>query len=211
MARCTETGPPARKAPFAFFTTIKSRLLMKWDPAEFEYWYDRLSLGERKRKVWESLTSDQRKLWNERWTFRNFVRAAPLDINPRTIDNRNPPEADILCQISGELHYFELGEVTDASLARRASIAAKQKKNTFGGPFSQLEPLCRIYEQKCGKTYDTHGHDVHLLLYYSTDHQVPHIDGLQVEISRRRDEIRNRLLQSPFKTAWLYDGWNKVI
>jgi len=182
-----------------------------WDPADFEYWYDRLPPGEQKRRAWDALTSDQRKLWNERWNFRNFAKVAPLDIDPRTIENCRSPEADMLCRISGKPHYFELGEVTDERLARRASIAAKQGKDTFGGPFLQLEPLCRIYEQKCSKAYETHGHDLHLLLYYSTDHQVPYTDGVRTEISKQRDEIKQKLRHSPFSIAWLYDGWGDAI
>jgi hypothetical protein len=138
---------------------------MKWDPAEFVYWYDRLPPRERK-KAWEALTPDQRKLWNEQWNFRNFAKVSPLDIDARTIESCGPPEADILCRISGKQHYFELAEVTDENLARRTGIAAKQGKDMFAGPFLQLEPLCRTYNKKCSKAYDKHGHDLHLLLYY---------------------------------------------
>jgi hypothetical protein len=183
---------------------------MNCNPAEFEYWYDRLP-GERKRKAWEALTSDQRKLWNERWNFRNFAKVAPLDIDARTIESCCPPEPDILCRISGKAHYFELAEVTDENLARRVAIAGKQGKDTFGGPFMQLEPLCRIYNQKCSKKYKTDGHDLHLLLYYSTDHQVPYTEGLREEISKLQDAIEKKFRQSPFRTAWLYDGWNEAI
>jgi len=180
---------------------------MKWNPADFEY-YDRLP-GERKRKAWEALTPDQRKLWNEQWNFRNFAKIVPLDIDARTIESCCPPEPDIRCRISGKPHYFELAEVTDENLARRVGIAAKQGKDTFAGPFLQLEPLCRTYNQKCSKEYKTDGYDLHLLLYYST--QVPYTEGLREEISKLRDEIEQKLRQSPFRSAWLYDGWSEAI
>src|SRR5262249_36148156 len=145
-----------------------------WDPAEFEHWYDRLPLGEHKRKAWENLTASQRKLWTERWNFRQFARVAPLSINPHTIKSCNPTGPDLVCEIADQLYYFELGEVTDEALARGRSVAAKEGKNISGGSFLQIEPLCRIFDQKCGKGYTAGTRDVHLLLYYSTDRQVPY-------------------------------------
>lgn len=185
---------------------------MTWDPSEFEYWYDQQPrFGKQKREAWDALTSDQRKLWNERCYFRKFAKVAPIEIDPRTIESRFPPEADILCRISGKPHYFELGEVTDERLARTATTAARAGETIFGGSYLQLEPLCRIYAQKCSKSYETQGRELHLLLYYSTDHQVPHTEGLRAETLKRRDQIRRMLTKSPFTTAWLYDGWDDVV
>src|SRR5579859_2917704 len=106
---------------------------MTWDPADFEYWYDRLPMGEQKRRAWRDLTADQRKLWAERWNFRQFAGIAPLGIDPRIIKSCSPPEPDILCQIAGRLQYFELGEVTDETLARRRALAFKQGNDISGG------------------------------------------------------------------------------
>jgi hypothetical protein len=184
---------------------------MMWDPAEFDNWYNRLPLGEQRRRVWKDLSSDQRKLWNEWSTFRAFASAAPLDIDPRTIKGCSSPLADILCLISGKPHYFELGEVTDEGLARRTSIAAKEGKSIFGGSFMQWEPLCRIYDQKCSNTYDTQGHKLHLLLYFSTDRQVPYTEALQIDIARERKRVEQKLHNSPFTSAWLFDGWEQLI
>ena len=184
---------------------------MKWDPAEFEEWYERLPLGDQKTRVWNSLTADQRKLWNERSSFRQFAKAVPLGIDPRTIKSCVPPEPDILCRVDGELQYFELGEVTDEGLARRRSLAVKRGDAISAGSFLQIEPLCRIYDQKCGKAYTTDSKVVNLVLYYSTDRQVPYTEGLQAEISARKSEIVRKLVKSPFETAWLFDSWSQSI
>jgi hypothetical protein len=185
--------------------------VVSWNPAEFHHWYIQLPV-ERKEKVWDSLRSDQRKLYTEWWTFGKFASVAPLDIDPRTIENCDPPEPDILCQMSRQQHYFELGEVTDESIAQKAGIAAKQGQDIFGGTYSQLAPLERIFEQKCLKKYVTHGHPLHLLLHYSVGHQVPHAALVRAEISKGQQAIVDRLQQSPFTSLWLYDGWgNSVI
>jgi hypothetical protein len=181
--------------------------VVSWNPAEFDDWYIQQT-DERKAKAWDSLRSDQRKIYTEWWTFGRFARVAPLDIDPRTIENREPPEPDVICQISHEPHYFELGEVTDESVAQKAGIAAKQGRDIFSGTYSHLPPLMRIFEQKCFKTYATHGRQVHLLLHYSVGHQVPHTSRVLAEIIKGQQD---KLQQSPFASLWLYDGWSNSV
>ncbi len=166
---------------------------------------------ERKRKAWDDLCPDQRKSYTEWWTFEKFARIAPLDIDPRTIENREPPEPDIRCRMSRAEHYFELGEVTDQTLARTAGIAAKNGQGIFAGKLSQMEPLARIFRQKCSKKYSTHGYPLHLLLHYSVGHQVPHTEHLRAEISQRERIIVRSLQRSPFASVWLFDGWSEVV
>jgi hypothetical protein len=184
----------------------------KWNSADFHYWYSRMPRDERKSQAWGDLSQDQQKLYREWLTFRDFARTAPLDIDPRTVENCEPPLPDIRCRISQEEHYFELGEVTDETLAKQAGIAAKQGDGIFGGSVSQLSALCRIFQQKCSKEYVTNGRQLHLLLHYSVGHQFPNTVQLQEEIARRHQGIVNELQKSPFASLWLYDGWdNRVI
>ena len=181
-----------------------------WNAEQFHQWYSRMPV-EKRAQVWDELRSDQKKLYTEWRTFRDFANVAPLDIDPRTIDNREPPEPDVHCLISSKEHYFELGEVTDQALARAAGIAAKQGQDVFAGQFSQLAPLIRIFQRKCAKTYDTNGRPVHLLLHYSVGHQVPHSALLRAEVSQGQQAIMRELQNSPFSSLWLYDGWEKEI
>jgi hypothetical protein len=183
----------------------------KWNSAEFHYWYSRMPRDGRKRRAWDDLSQDQQKLYREWLTFRDFARVAPLDIDPRTVQNCEPPQPDIACQISRQRHYFELGEVTDETLARRAGIAAKQGDDIFGGPTSQLSALWGVFEQKCSKKYVTGGCPLHLLLHYSVGHQFPHTAWLEDEISKGRERIVKELHRSPFTTLWLYEGWDKRV
>jgi len=182
-----------------------------WNAAEFYHWYSRMPNDERKRRAWDDLGQAERKLYEEYWTFRKFAKIAPLDIDPRTIENREPPEPDILCDISRNHHYFELGEVTDEKLAQKAGVAAKQKQETFAGTFSQLDTLIRIFDKKCSKKYVTNGFPLHLLLHYTVGHQVPHIPHIKAEISKEKHLVVAKLQNSPFSTMWLYDGWDNIV
>ena len=186
-------------------------VVKNWNPAEFDHWYSQMPLDERKRRAWDSLRPDQRKLYTEWQTFERFAVVAPLDIDPRTIENREPPEPDIRCQMSRANHYFELGEVTDQTLAREAGEATKQRQEIFSGSFSQLSPLLRIFRRKCSRKYVTYGRPLHLLLHYSVGHQVPYTAKLRAEISKGHQEIARQLQTSPFSSLWLYDGWGNTV
>ncbi len=180
---------------------------MAWNSEEFHCWYSNKSDMQKKNLAFDDLRSDQRKAYKEWTMFSNFSKVAHLEIEPRTIENRNPPEPDIHCLISGVSHYFELGEVTDECLARNAGIAAKNEQDVFAGYYSQLKPLRRIFEQKCVSKYSANGSPVHLLLHYVVGHQVPHINWLKSEISRLRPTVVTKLGESPFRSVWLYDPW----
>jgi hypothetical protein len=58
----------------------------------------------------------------ERTIFMAFVLASDLPVHPTTVQNRRPPEPDILCEIDGVgPHAFELIEIIDADFARLTS------------------------------------------------------------------------------------------
>ena len=60
------------------------------------------------------------KAENELSVFRKFVRACSLSIIPESIENRFPPEPDILCKLTdGCTLAFELVEIIDSSLMKR--------------------------------------------------------------------------------------------
>ena len=185
---------------------------MNWNPAEFHDNYSRMPIDEAERQVWDGLTPGQRKVYGEWRTMNKFAEVCGLGIDPKTVESRNPPEPDCLCEISAKKHYFELGEVTDQDLAQQAGIAAKNKQENFSGPYSQLEPLMRIFTQKCAKSYLANGLPVHLLLHYAVGHHVPHAVLVQGEIGKRKTDIVSQLRQSAFRSVWIYDAWdNRVI
>ena len=183
---------------------------MSWNSSEFHYWYSEQP-SAKKRRAWDDLLPEQLKAYVEWLTFRSFANVAQLGIDPRTITNQLPPKPDILCEMAGEDQYFELGEVTDQELARQAGTAAKQGKDVFGGCCAPLEPLWRILDQKCKKKYEVAGAPLHLLLHYSVGHQVPATQLIRAEVSKSRSLVIEKLRESPFRSVWLFDGWEKVV
>jgi hypothetical protein len=166
--------------------------------------------------AWADLKRDQQKIYIEWKTFRAFIGASCLDIDPRSIEMcdpnaATPPLPDIRCLVSGELEYFELGEVTEEQLAEAASKAMKERQGVFGGAVSQRKPLVRIFLKKCRNHYTTNGSRLHLILYFAVGRQSPCESQLKQDLDRWRDLLVKRIRRSHFCAVWLLDGWQKRV
>ncbi len=82
------------------------------------------AIRERKA-LWDSLSSDQRKQATESRVFIKFAQATGLFSDPFEHSNEDPPRPDIRASIGGLDYYFELGEITDESLARNISVSLR--------------------------------------------------------------------------------------
>ena len=187
----------------------------KWEPAAFDYWYDKLPPAKRAR-VWADQKREHQKVYAEWQTFRDFAAVSELDVDPRSIEMCDPnaaapPLPDVRCLVSGKLEYFELGEVTEEGLARTASIATKNRQSFSGGAVSQRQPLLRIFLKKCRNRYTTEGHPLHLVLHFVVGHQAPFEPQLNDDLDKWRDRLVKRIQRSPFSSVWLYDDWLKRI
>ena len=173
-----------------------------WDPAAFHHWYEQLPAHKRER-VWNDLTSGQRKVYVEWKTFRAFAKASGLDIDPHSIEMcdpnaASPPLPDVQCLVSREPEYFELGEVTSEDLARKASIATKNRQKVYGGVVNQRQPLVRIFLKKCRNRYTTNGRPLHLVLHFLVGRQSPIEPQLLQDVSNCQDQLVDRIGRSPF-------------
>lgn len=66
----------------------------------------------------------------EREVFEAFASVAPLNVIPDTIENRSPPEPDILCEIEGLGRVgFELTELIDQNFMARLNLMFKTKEH----------------------------------------------------------------------------------
>jgi hypothetical protein len=184
---------------------------MTWNAAEFDKWCHEQKDPVKRQRAMADLTSDQRKEHREFVMFTRFAPAANLNVDPRTIENRKPPEPDILCEVSGTKRYYELGELTDETIPKNEAKARRAGQDIHGGYISQDDPLEKMILQKCGKTFSTNGLELDLLLYFAVGHQVPHEGLVKSWIENNRTRIDAALKASPFLTIWFYDDWEKRI
>jgi hypothetical protein len=192
-----------------------TRSQVKWEPAAFYEWYEQLPI-EKRVQAWKDLKRDQQKVYIEWKTFRAFAVASGLDIDPRSIgtcdpNETTPPLPDVRCLLSGDVAYFELGEVTEEDLAQKASLAMKNRLKVYGGAVSQRQPLVRIFLKKCRNRYTTNGRPLHLVLHFAVGRQSPFEPQLSADLEKWRDRLIARIRRSPFTSVWLYDDWQKEV
>lgn len=180
---------------------------MTWTAVEFEHWRSTVTDLEKRKRAWEDLSNNQKKQVKELRTFIGFCRAAKLDVDPRTIQNREVPEPDIFCELSQSGHYFELGELTDQSIPALEAEARRNGSDIYGGKASLSDPLEKMIYQKCGKTYSLNGVAVSLLLHFSVGHQVPFPPFVLAYLAESRERILAALNTSPFRAIWFFDCW----
>jgi hypothetical protein len=86
--------------------------------------------------------------------FREFIKMSGLPIDPATVENREPPEPDILCIIQGDGPVaFELVELCNPELAK--DIGDQLKRGTQS-KFLMLDDPSRVaFLSKLGKSYRT--------------------------------------------------------
>ena len=153
---------------------------------------------------WNAFSPAEKKKINESKVFVRFVIASGLAGDPYDHDNEDPPLPDIRWKSGGQTYYFELGEITDEGLARAVSISEKSGEIT-GSAFSQLDPLLKMFRDKCAKPYATNGAPVDLLLYYSK--QYPLGKFLHGSLKSYEAEITQLIRQGPFSRIWIYTDW----
>jgi len=176
-----------------------------WDVAEFAQWLSLQEIPKRKMAL-NDLTSARLKRYNEWRTFEEFYQAHGLDIGSSTVKAHEPPESDIYCVSAKVPCYFELGEVVMQEVAKNASIAAKKADNTHGGHVSTVQPLLALFRNKCGKTYETNGCPLHLLMHFNIGHQYP-IGWRSLKTLLAPGEFE----ASQFESVFIYNGWEKRV
>jgi hypothetical protein len=189
----------------------KSGTPVIWSAAEFDSWFNTVSDPVRQQRALDDLTASQRKLRRERRTFIQFASAAKLDVDPRTIQNRDVPEPDIYCEVSGSSRYFELGELTDERIPQNEARARRAGRDIHGGYISQSGALEKMIFAKCAKTYHSRDVTVGLLLHFSVGHQVPCSQFLAAWLSESGANVMAALHSSPFDTIWIFDCWTDRI
>ncbi len=101
-------------------------------------------------------TRNDAKAARERAVFAAFAKVARADIEPTTIESREPPEPDIACAtLPGERLAFELAELCPPDVAKAVGDDMKR-----GGGVSFIwtsDPSRQVLLKKLGKQYSALG------------------------------------------------------
>ena len=157
--------------------------------------------SDERKEQWELFSDAEKKQIKESKVFIGFVRVSGLSIDSEDHENTEPPVPDILASVEGEAYYFELGEIADQGLAWATSVSVNTGEIT-GCPFSQTEPLLKMFREKCAKSYLTNGAPVDLLLHFSA--QPPYEPLLYEDLKVHAAEIAHLIKGSQYARVWLY-------
>jgi hypothetical protein len=134
-----------------------------------------------------------------------------LALDHRLTENDSAGHYLIWSSVDGSPYYFELGEVTDSSVAYSLAKALENDEPA-GGAFSQTEPFRDILTSKAGKTYVSNGSPIDLLLHYQK--QSPPWQQYFAEMVERHAREINAVLSvngGPYQRLWIFDGWKRDI
>lgn len=154
------------------------------------------------------VSREEEKARHEREIFIAFANVAQLDLDLNSVRSERPPKPDICCMIGGELHYFELAEITDEGLARRLDTSLKEMRIT-GGFFSQKRPLIKAFTSKASKQYSADDGVLELLAYYDKQHPDTAAPTL---IPKEIGSIADDMISSGgWSRVWVYNDWKKEL
>jgi hypothetical protein len=162
-----------------------------------------------RRAAYEALPNSKKTELDELEVFNAFASVAGVDIDSGSGINARIPEPDIRCTIKGERHYFELGEITDRSVARCTADALKHYEPR-GTAFSQTAPFVYIIRKKYTKTYTTNGALIELVLYYRNQ-SPPFSSHLTELVASNATDLKALVDGGPFQRVWIFDSGKKQV
>jgi hypothetical protein len=155
------------------------------------------------RAAYEALPNSKKTELEELEVFRSFASVSGIEVDPGSELNAPIPEPDICCTIKGHLHYFELGEITDQSVARTTADALKHDEPR-GTAFSQTEPFAYIIGKKRTRTYAGNGAPIELVLYYRNQH-APWPSYFSEMLTTSAPALEALVTGGPFQRVWIFD------
>jgi hypothetical protein len=143
------------------------------------------------------MTADQSKASREMQVFLEFLQKSRLPIERDSVENRTPPEPDILCKHKEQgFIAFELVELCNGEFARIPAEVVPSE-NTEPRFMWTADPSSRIICNKLGKKYQTK-HPIELLCY--TDARLVTPDDVIIPTIQLIIELRGLGM---FRRVWL--------
>src|ERR1035438_9422899 len=155
----------------------------------------------------EGLRKEERKRTIEMIVFTSFASASGLAIDAGSAANEDPPNPDIRCTISGNLHWFELGQIISPEVA--AKINPKRRSPEGGFSSDQEIPFLDIVRKKATKNYETHGAPVELVLHF--DLHLGSKGAVQRQIEKQAGLLHSLVTEGLFTRVWIFDEWKNAI
>ncbi len=153
-----------------------------------------LNIAEKKRAV-------------EMLVFQSFAPSSGLPIDEGSAENRDPHYPDILCTISGQRYWFELGQIIHEEMAQK--VNPKRRKLDSGFSYDQEGPFVDLVTSKASKKYVTEGAPVDLILHF--DPRFGTATAVRRLCEKHIALLEKLTTMGLFKRVWVFDDFKKVV
>jgi len=138
--------------------------------------------------------------------FRLFAPASGLPIDEGSPENHDP-KPDILCTISGQKYFFELGRIINKVVAEKLSVGRRALDAGFS--YDQESPLLEIIQKKATTPYETNGAPLDLILHF--DLRLGSAAVVERLVRKDPTILDSLTTTGPFKRVWIFDEYTKTI
>lgn len=153
------------------------------------------------------LKSAERKRAIEMVVFQSFALASGLPVDEGSAENRDPDYPDILCAISGEKYWFELGQIINEEVAEK--LNPNRRKQDGGFSYDQEKPFVDVVKSKATKKYVTEGAPVDLVLHF--DLRLGSAATVERIVDKHTELLASLTTTGPFKRVWIFDEYTRTV
>ena len=139
--------------------------------------------------------------------FQSFACASGLPIDAGSAENHEPDYPDILCTISGQRYWFELGQIIHEEVAEK--VNPMRRKLDGGFSYDQEQPFVDLVTSKASKKYVTKGAPVDLILHF--DLRFGTAAAVQRLCEKHASLLETLTDTGPFKRVWVFDDFKKAV
>ena len=151
----------------------------------------------------------ERKRRLEMLVFQAFASASCLRIDEGSAENRDPDYPDILCTISGQRYWFELGRIINEDAAEKLSPNRRRQEGGFS--YDQEEPLLKVISKKAeaAAKYVTEGAPVDLVLHF--DLRLGSAATVKRLADTHAERLESLIVEGPFARVWVFDEQTRTV
>ncbi|MBK9170035.1 MAG: hypothetical protein IPM24_21585 [Bryobacterales bacterium] len=182
LYKCDERGPVVAES------VVDEEVRLPTDPLAI------LKKAERKRAI-------------EMDVFLSFASTSKLSIDAGSPENRDPDYPDIMCTISGQKYWFELGQIIHEEVAEK--VNPKRRTLDDGFSYDQDRPFVNLIVSKAEKKYETDCAPVDLVLHFDLRFGTA---ASVLRLCEKHSAILAALTSTgPFERVWVFDEFNKTV
>jgi hypothetical protein len=154
-----------------------------------------------------NLKGAERQRADEMLVFQSFASVSGLPIDEGSAENSNPDHPDILCTISGQKYWFELGRIINEEVAEKLNPSRRKRDGGFS--YDQGKPFVDLINSKASKKYVTEGAPADLVLHF--DLRLGTAAAIERLVEKHATLLDSVPSRGPFERVWVFDEYTKTV